>query len=87
MVQTRRTVNGPQILQSQQLPDGDSALPIQPRGDNPALATILPWVGMDSNYNDETAADGSQSELTQLRLENQALQLLLREHLNKSISV
>ena len=42
---------------------------------------------MDSNYNDETAASGSQSELTRLRLENQALQLLLKEHLNKSISV
>ena len=49
--------------------------------------TFLPKVGVDSNYNDKTAAGGSQSELTRLRLENQALQLLLKEHINKFISV
>ena len=42
---------------------------------------------MDSNYNDDTAADDLQSELTNLRLKNHALQLLLREHLNKFVSV
>ena len=42
---------------------------------------------MDSNYNDSTGADGSQDEITKLRLENQALQLFLREHLNRFVSV
>ena len=42
---------------------------------------------MDSNYDDETATDGSQDEITKLRLENQALQLLLREHLIRSVFV
>lgn len=40
--------------------------------------------GVDNNYNEDTTTDDSQSELTKLRLENQTLQLLLREHLNKS---
>lgn len=52
--------------------------------DNTILPTVLPKGGVDSNYNDDIAVDGSQSELTKLRLENQALQLLLRENLNKS---
>ena len=47
-------------------------------------ATILPWAGVDSNYNDGTVAHESQDEITKLRLENHALQLLLREHLNRS---
>lgn len=39
---------------------------------------------MYSNYNDQNvAATDSQSELTKLRLENQALQMLLKEHLKK----
>lgn len=40
---------------------------------------------MYSNYNDQNvAATDSQSELTKLRLENQALQMLLKEYLKKN---
>lgn len=83
MVQTRRTTDGAQTSQSQPQ-RGDGILLVIPRVDNTILPTVLPKGGVDSNYNDDIAVDGSQSELTKLRLENQALQLLLRENLNKS---
>ena len=59
MVQTRRTTDGPQSSQSQQPQGGDGILPILPQGDNFVLPTVLPRWGVDNNYNDDTAADGS----------------------------
>lgn len=61
-------------------------LPVLPRSNNGVPPIIQTRCTMDSNYNNDTTADGSQSELIILRLENQALQLLLREHMNKSVS-
>lgn len=61
-------------------------LPVLPRGNHVVLPIIQTKGTVDSNYNNDTAADGSQSELTGLRLENQALQLLLKQQLNKFIS-
>lgn len=53
-------------------------LPVLPRGNHVVPPIIQTKGTVDSNYNNDTAADGSQSELTGLRLENQALQLLLK---------
>lgn len=68
MVQTRQAIDGPQTSHSQQPQGGDGIPPNLPRLDNPT--TILPRGRGDSNYNNNTATYGSQSELTKLRLEN-----------------
>lgn len=73
MVQTRYGKDAPQTSQSQQQ-GGDGNLPVPPRVDNPIPPTTQRRGLVDSNYNEtSTAAGDSQSELTKLRLENQAL--------------
>ena len=86
MVQTRRTLEGPQASQSQQA-GGNGSTRVQHLGDDPAPAVTLPRVGVENNYDDGMSGEESQGEITKLRLENQALQLLLREQLKKSISL
>lgn len=63
-------VCGPQTSHSQQLQGGNGVLPVLPGVDNLAPTNVLPHVGVDSNYNDNIGADGSQTELIRLRLEN-----------------
>lgn len=54
-------------------------------GRQPYLPIVKLRGTIDSNYNDlSVAANNSQSELANLRLENQALQLLLKKHLKKN---
>lgn len=60
--------------------------PVLLHGDHVVPPIIQTKSIVDSNYNENIVVDGSRSEFTRLRLENQAFQLLLREHLNKSVS-
>ena len=86
MVQTRRTLEGLQASRSHQA-GGNGSTRVQHLGDDPTPAATLPRVGVDNNYDDVMAREESQDKNTKPRLENQALQLLLRKQLNKYISV
>lgn len=86
MVQTRRTSGGPRVSQPQQL-GGDDLQPHFSRNDNPIPPANQSKGQVNNQYNDpSTAVAGSENEITKLRLNNQALQALLKEHLRKSAS-
>ena len=84
MVQTRRTTDGPQNSTSQPHLN-DNPPPLSQRA-NHIVPPNSQAKGMDSNYADSVAADNSQTEITKLRIENQALQMLLKEHFRKQAS-
>lgn len=85
MVQTRRNIEGPQVSHSQPNLGGDGNLPVPPWETKVVQQNAQQRGPVDSNYNDNiTTADGSDDELTRLKTDNQALQLMLERHMKKS---